>query len=823
MKKTKFIQQLQNSSIKQRTEEWYKQRSKMITASDCGVILGYNYFKNMNELLSSKLNDIKIDNIYMRHGNHYEPIAVEIFQKKMKETVFEIGLLVHKKYKYLGASPDGITSKHFLIEIKCPCSRLITGSISLHYYAQVQLQLEVADLEQCYFYECAFKEVNTKTECKNKEFYGYNEQKQNWWYLNNDNLMIIPRDKDWFKRNQPKFKNFFDELTYQQRQQKKSNSRKRKLSTDFSHCISSKKRKIVKTKNNNLKWINESKIRNFCIGDTLCDWLDLYGDKNDFEKEPNNPFTLLKFKKTNQFKTKILYEIEQNFKKYCQRLPQNFGNFSIDIKLLTEQYMKNGIPIIIHGMISDDDEKIYTVVDLLIRSDWLSKVFNKYKLKCNMNGLSSYNDNWFYTTVSIKYKILPFSSNGITLSNDAVMRMYKAQSAFRNKILAKTQFYKPNTTFIVGSGWKFTKNGEKFNRYNDWKRLGYIKLNEQDKNYIDSVNNALIWYRDVEKNGKKWKILPKPTRKELYPLILSNSPGYWGSVKKKIAIKLKEISLLWQVGPSIRQKAHNENIYTWDNPKLSPQILGFKKNTNKSIILQKIIDINKMKRTKILPKKIENNCDDWKNPNRVEFYVDFETLNSLYGGKSIIYLIGLTVIIPEKLRKKYKTNNKERFYNFIAESLTKGEEYRIIEEWFKQMKSILTKYQLNREDVNCYCWSNAENSFLNSARKRHDKVNSSKWKIKFTDVMDIIRTEPVVIKGCLSGFGLKAVSSAMYNNDMITIKYDSKCTSGEVSMASAVNYYEHKYKEEMDDIVRYNKLDCNVIYEILTYLRKHHS
>ena len=133
-----------------------------------------------------------------------------------------------------------------------------------------------------------------------------------------------------------------------------------------------------------------------------------------------------------------------------------------------------------------------------------------------------------------------------------------------------------------------------------------------------------------------------------------------------------------------------------------------------------------MKKTKILPKKIENNLDNWKNPNRVEFYVDFETLNSLYGGKSIIYLIGLTVVIPDKIKKKFNTNNKKRYYDFKAESLTKSEEYRIIEEWLNQMKSVLKKYNLKRKDVNCYCWSNAENSFLNAARKRHGKENSSK-------------------------------------------------------------------------------------------------
>ena len=230
-----------------------------------------------------------------------------------------------------------------------------------------------------------------------------------------------------------------------------------------------------------------------------------------------------------------------------------------------------------------------------------------------------------------------------------------------------------------------------------------------------------------------------------------------------------------------------------------------------------------MKRTKVLPKKIINNLNDWKNSKKVEFYVDFETLNSLYGGRPIIYLIGLTVIIPSGIAKKYGTNNRKRDYSFVAENLTKGEEYRIIENWLKQMKSVLKKYDLDRSEVNIYVWSKAEENFLNSAKKRHNKENSRKWNIEFTDVMEIVKSEPVVFYGCLSGFGLKAVSSAMYKSGLIPIRYDSKCTSGEVSMASAVKYYETKLSEEIDDIIRYNTLDCQVIYEILLYLRKHHS
>ena len=820
MTKSRLISKLQKNSIEQRSDESYKIRTKLITASDCGVLLGYNTLSSTNQVISKKLTNEKFENIYTRHGQYYESKAIKIFEKKYKKKIYEIGLLRHQKHKFLGASPDGIASNHYLIEIKCPYIRRLSGAISLNYYAQVQIQLEVSNLEKCYFYECVFKEVNTKKECKNTECCDYNEDKKNWWYLSDSNLLIIDRDRKWFERNINTFKTFHKELKNQHKFIKKG-GKKRKASSIFINDRPKKKRKT--TKITTVNWMNESNIRNYIIGDTLTDWLDLHGYKK-YEKEKFNPFTLLKFNKTGQFKTKILGEIEESYPKHCKRLPY-FSNYSVDLMLMTKQYMTNGIPIIIQGVISNKDSKIYSTIDLMIRSDYIQKVFDKYRLKVDVKqGASNFNKNWFYVAFSLRYKILPLLSNGRSLSNDFITKMYKAQLTFQNELLGNVQGYIPNFAFLVGNGWRVNKNGKKIKKYNEWKKLGYLDFLEKDKHYKQDVKNAITWYRDVEKNGHKWKVTPKPSRKELYPLIFNTqASGGWSKVKKQLAFKLKDISLLWQVGPKVRKKAHGKGIYTWDNEDLTPEVLGIKSDSKRGETLQKIIDINKMKRTKVLPKKITNNLDNWKSSTKVEFYVDFETLNSLYGGRPIIYLIGLTVVIPSCVAKKYGTNNRKRDYSFVAEVLTKNEEYRIIEQWINQMFSVYRKYDLNSEDVNIYCWSQAETNFLKGARKRHNKENSKKWNVKFTDVMEVLKDEPVVINGSLSGFGLKSVSSALYNAGLIPLKYDSKCTSGEVSMASAVNYYEYKYQEEMDDIIKYNTLDCQVIYEILTYLRKHHS
>ena len=63
-----------------------------------------------------------------------------------------------------------------MLEIKCPSSRDITGFIPEYYYAQVQGQLEVCDLQYCDFVECKIEEYKS-----NDEYY----QDGNLYYQSN--------------------------------------------------------------------------------------------------------------------------------------------------------------------------------------------------------------------------------------------------------------------------------------------------------------------------------------------------------------------------------------------------------------------------------------------------------------------------------------------------------------------------------------------------------------------------------------------------------------------------------------------------------------
>jgi hypothetical protein len=62
---------------------------------------------------------------------------------------------------FLGASPDGISDDGVMLEIKCPPRRVICGTPTDYYWAQMQGQLEVCDLERCDFLECKLVEFSS--------------------------------------------------------------------------------------------------------------------------------------------------------------------------------------------------------------------------------------------------------------------------------------------------------------------------------------------------------------------------------------------------------------------------------------------------------------------------------------------------------------------------------------------------------------------------------------------------------------------------------------------------------------------------------------
>ena len=93
-------------------------------------------------------------------------------------------------------------------------------------------------------------------------------------------------------------------------------------------------------------------------------------------------------------------------------------------------------------------------------------------------------------------------------------------------------------------------------------------------------------------------------------------------------------------------------------------------------------------------------------------------------------------------------------------------------------------------------------------------------------MLKVFKKEPIVINGALN-FGLKNIAKAMFNNDMIDVIWDNEnpCSNGLTAMVLAWKTYQRRALTDIhespviQDIIKYNEMDCRVIWEIVNYLR----
>jgi hypothetical protein len=94
-------------------------------------------------------------------GWRYEPVARDLFEMEFSGGVVYDGLgrMRHPTLPRLGASPDGVITAGpkigRLVELKCPISRELNGSIPINYWIQMQLQAEVCDVPAVEYFEVA--------------------------------------------------------------------------------------------------------------------------------------------------------------------------------------------------------------------------------------------------------------------------------------------------------------------------------------------------------------------------------------------------------------------------------------------------------------------------------------------------------------------------------------------------------------------------------------------------------------------------------------------------------------------------------------------
>ena len=166
----------------QKSQAWLDQRNECLTATAVATALDEDPYKYPAELLLDKCGrgEPFIENENVHHGKKYEEVGNMFYSFRNNIKMAEYGLIQHDKYKYIGASPDGICEKNTLesdklsklvgrlLEIKFPAKRKINtqgaldGDICPHYYyVQVQTQLFVTKMAECDFLQCKTEEYES--------------------------------------------------------------------------------------------------------------------------------------------------------------------------------------------------------------------------------------------------------------------------------------------------------------------------------------------------------------------------------------------------------------------------------------------------------------------------------------------------------------------------------------------------------------------------------------------------------------------------------------------------------------------------------------
>ena len=512
--------------------------------------------------------------------------------------------------------------------------------------------------------------------------------------------------------------------------------------------------------------------------------------------------------------------------------------YSRDAVQNTLKYMKSGTPVIWSAPLANASKATYGIADLLIRSDMFSILFKESPLTEEEALISApkLDKPYHYRVVEVKYCTVPLVADGKHVVNYPKFLAYKGQLNVYNDALGKLQGYRPDSAYILG---RRVSHGAK-STTSAFDCLGVVDFINHDKDIPLKTKAAIEWYRTVNRKGAGWSIDP-PDREELFPNMVVDS-GKWDPVKRMIAEKIGDITMLWRCGNQQRLLASTQSIVSFNDPNCNGEILGFKDHTRNSI--DNIISVNTTEAvikpsTVIVSKNLKNSDQDSRSK---DLYVDFETFTDIcqdigdspcHKNFTMIFMIGVG----------WTVNGIWNHQTFIADAATIEAEFNLISRFQTFIKHFSTPSQApsispspvenkqlrvntNLPEVNTvlFYWS-ADQSLWKQALRRHnilegdDSISLTEW----CNLTDVFISKNIAVKGVYD-FKLKNIASAMKANGMIQTTLEADCTNGALAMIRAWQCYQ-KYQVPttapiMKDIIRYNQYDCKVMYDILKYFRR---
>lgn len=507
---------------------------------------------------------------------------------------------------------------------------------------------------------------------------------------------------------------------------------------------------------------------------------------------------------------------------------------SLDIKTNyenTKKLIEEGKEILYQAVLYNEDDNTFGCPDLIIRSDIIERMFdNTYVTNEIKEEFERKKDvhmkDYFYVVVDIKHSNLDFNADERTLRNTDTLKPYKSQLCVYNNALTRIQGFDPKIALVLGKS--YTIKGLKY--YDYFNKLGVIDYRDRDNEFVKKTEEAIKWIRRVREDGKYWVLDPIPSVKELFPRMNNEKDGKWKVIKQKVADNVGEISSVYYCGVKERKSAHSRNIFSWRDSRCNSNTLGFNPNSKSKIpgTIDKILEINRNfdNNLKVSPSVIKTTNIDgflWRdiNSKSMEFYLDYETMNSNFFDTANLSYENVIVF---QVGVGYENSENEWVYKaFVSKDKSFEGEKSMFNEFFKFIYDAYQKEKGNRNNYHFVHWYPHEKICYEKVR-----IKMGLPLIKFMDLSRLFREEPIVVKGSLR-YKLKSISKALHSMGLIKTSWDlsSECNSGLAAMALANKVYDEvkvvtEENEIMKEIIKYNEVDCKVLWDILRYLRENH-
>jgi hypothetical protein len=616
-------------------------------------------------------------------------------------------------------------------------------------------------------------------------------------------------------------------------------------------------------------------IYNAIHSDFLIDWLEKYKDHHPFSSDREQPgydmkldFPTYVSEQAGTFGAHLIWEWSNRLtvhskppknpnpkdRKWMDKAPKGslpyFYLVSDKVKQCrsvkkyheTLEAMRLQFPIIIGGVLHGQVRQVSVRcrLDFLIRSDYLPLLVDEFPLSKDTFLPSRQT----YVSVQVRWAKLVLKQKDNELSSTLTHKYYYPIGILQSWILNQHQSLHPTThAFVIGRRWECRDDSGD----SCLDTLGVIHVQEiegQKHPHHQRLHHALDWHYLLHTQGREWKW---PFTQEIltqYPQLRPNMCHHsfgWDKVKKRIALEVKELTLLWHCSLKKRNELLQMGISRFDDTQLtSEHILGTSNDFRSRILGTMIHNIHEPKLHALVSKWMEEildlKCtiflDTESTPAIIDTFTCFpewedHSCNAMFGvGKEEEGKFIQETLMVENMTPLEEQKCVIKFLDYVAGVKKKwmdAEKHKLLDAKIPITQEDLDT--LEKRKVRVWIYSQAEPSALFWSKSSGEARLSSPfdgsmdvWEelensIQFVDLRQVILDNEIVIPGCWN-YGLKSISKALTVMGETTIEWpDCQIDHG---LPCAVALLRRMYT---DLCVMYNRIDVKAMYQIVKWLQ----